>query len=276
MRILALAALSLCLAAAAPAADPQPTDGAGWFQLGNQRLKEKREADALAAFQKAYELGAMRGFAGYNVASLHARAGRVDEAFAWLDKVHALGIRPEMLTGDQDFVAMRNDARWTALLAKIDAVLHPCRAPRHHELDFWVGSWDVKNAQGQDVGRSQVDAILDGCVVLENWTGRFGDTGQSFNLYDATRKRWQQTWVSDRGALVEFHGALEGGAMRYVTESPLPDGTTPRRRLTFTPLPDGRVRQHAETTADGGATWSTQFDFYYTRRALQAAPAGAQ
>jgi tetratricopeptide (TPR) repeat protein len=276
MRVAALAVLSLCLAVAAPAADPQPTDGAGWFQLGNQLLKEKREPEALAAFQKAYEMGGNPSFSGYNVAALHARAGRADEAFAWLDKVHALGLRPEFLEKDEDFAALRRDARWPALLARVDAALHPCRAARHHELDFWVGSWDVRNAQGQDVGRSQVDSILDGCVVLESWTGRFGDTGRSFNLYDGARKRWQQTWVNDRGVLTEFHGALEGGAMRYRTESPLPNGTTPQRRLTFTPLPDGRVRQHAETTADGGATWATQYDFYYTRRALQAAPAGAQ
>ena len=117
------------------------------------------------------------------------------------------------------------------LIEKVEAVLHPCRAARHHELDFWVGSWDVKNAAGQAVGTSQVYAILDGCVVLENWTGRFGDTGKSFNLYDPAKKRWQQTWVSDRAVLTEFHGALEGGAMVYETTSPMPNGVGGRRRL---------------------------------------------
>jgi tetratricopeptide (TPR) repeat protein len=276
MRILTLAAF-LCLAVAAAAADdPVPTDGAGWFRLGNQRLQEKKDAEALSAFQKAFELGGMRGFAGYNVASLHARAGRIDEAFAWLDKVHALGIRPEMLTADADLKPLQGDPRWPLLLKKVDDALHPCRAARHHEFDFWVGSWDVKNAAGQAVGTSQVDSILDGCVVLENWTGRFGDTGKSFNLYDASRKRWQQTWVSDRGVLTEFHGALQDGAMAYTTTSPMPDGTPRHRRLTFTPLSDGRVRQHSEKSEDQGATWTTEYDFFYTRRALPGAAGGAQ
>jgi hypothetical protein len=31
-------------------------------------------------------------------------------------------------------------------------------------------------------------------------------------------------------------------------------------------LPDGRVRQHWETSKDGGATWTTAFDGYYRRR----------
>jgi hypothetical protein len=38
------------------------------------------------------------------------------------------------------------------------------------------------------------------------------------------------------------------------------------QRITWTPLPDGRVRQHWESTTDGGRTWSTVFDGYYTRR----------
>jgi len=32
------------------------------------------------------------------------------------------------------------------------------------------------------------------------------------------------------------------------------------------PLQDGRVRQHWEATTDGGKTWTTVFDGYYSRR----------
>jgi hypothetical protein len=37
-------------------------------------------------------------------------------------------------------------------------------------------------------------------------------------------------------------------------------------RVTWQPLPDGRVRQHWEASEDGGTTWKTAFDGYYTKR----------
>ena len=38
-------------------------------------------------------------------------------------------------------------------------------------------------------------------------------------------------------------------------------------RMVYTPGPDGSVRQHGETTADGGKTWTTTFDFTYRKAA---------
>ena len=43
------------------------------------------------------------------------------------------------------------------------------------------------------------------------------------------------------------------------------------QRITWTPLDGGRVRQHWESTTDGGKTWVTAFDGLYTRRATAAA-----
>ena len=39
------------------------------------------------------------------------------------------------------------------------------------------------------------------------------------------------------------------------------------RRMTFTKNADGTVRQHGETSADRGRTWSNEYDFTYRRRA---------
>src|SRR5205085_1203971 len=96
----------------------------------------------------------------------------------------------------------------------------PLPRAAYHELDFWVGEWDVASAAGQRVGSSRIERILDGCVIEENYSGRLGDTGRSYNLYDAPRDRWQQTWVSDRGLLLEYHDRLVDGAMRYTADPP--------------------------------------------------------
>jgi hypothetical protein len=34
-------------------------------------------------------------------------------------------------------------------------------------------------------------------------------------------------------------------------------------RLTFTPLDSATVRQHSESSSDGGKSWTTQYDFYH-------------
>jgi hypothetical protein len=42
-------------------------------------------------------------------------------------------------------------------------------------------------------------------------------------------------------------------------------------RLRFTPVDSATVRQHSESSTDAGKTWKTDYDFYYHRKALQAA-----
>jgi hypothetical protein len=51
------------------------------------------------------------------------------------------------------------------------------------------------------------------------------------------------------------------GPLQYLGQ-----GRTTTLRGTWSKLDDGRVRQHFEESADGGTTWTTWFDGYYTRR----------
>jgi hypothetical protein len=37
-------------------------------------------------------------------------------------------------------------------------------------------------------------------------------------------------------------------------------------RLTFTPVDSNTVRQHGESSTDGGATWTTTYDLLYHRK----------
>jgi hypothetical protein len=54
--------------------------------------------------------------------------------------------------------------------------------------------------------------------------------------------------------------------MRFKWDSPNPDGTLGLGRLTFSKLENGNVRQHSETSSDGGKTWKTAYDFTYIKR----------
>ena len=45
------------------------------------------------------------------------------------------------------------------------------------------------------VAHAKVDLTLDGCVLREDYQGTDGHKGQSFTIYDVSRKVWHQSWV---------------------------------------------------------------------------------
>lgn len=167
---------------------------------------------------------------------------------------------------------MRN-ATWTcnALLALSiafgahaqDAKPAPCSAPEHRQFDFWLGDWEVRGPAGKVAGYNTITSMHNGCVLAESWKGNGGVTGSSFNVYDAERKKWRQTWVDSTGGILDLEGTYANGRM---TLASTPDAKGAISRITWERLPDGRVRQLWETSPDGGATWKIAFDGYYGRK----------
>jgi hypothetical protein len=119
---------------------------------------------------------------------------------------------------------------------------------------------------GQQAGTNSVQLILGECVIFENWTGRGGLTGKSFNVYNAAKGKWQQTWVDSQGNVLELHGEFKDGAMRLAGENPNRQGGKTLHRLNFFPLEGGRVRQLWESSNDDSKTWSVAFDGLYIRK----------
>ena len=112
-----LAALALLLATTVQA----QTTGDEWFASAASHLQKGEEPQAIAAYEKAWELGASsRMVAGYNLACLYARAGKADAAFAWLDKVKGMGFRPEQVASDTDLAPLKSDPRWAAFRKRVN------------------------------------------------------------------------------------------------------------------------------------------------------------
>ncbi|HYE45975.1 MAG TPA: hypothetical protein VEA44_09420 [Caulobacter sp.] len=139
------------------------------------------------------------------------------------------------------------------------AAPQPCSGPERAQFDFWVGDWDVYPT-GKDtlVAHSTIEKLYGGCAVRENWKPLKGTGGGSLNAWVPAEKAWRQSWADSSGAWVEFKGGWSGKAM--VLQGDWSGVTT---RMTYTPAADGSVRQHGETTKDGGQTWTTSFDLTY-------------
>ena len=146
----------------------------------------------------------------------------------------------------------------------------PCvEAAERHRFDFWIGEWEVTAQQGGTrVGSSVIQSVSGGCALLENWTSARGGQGKSLNAYNPAVGQWQQYWIGQDGNPTEFRESSWSGPSIVFRAHAAATGTTPatEQRLTFTPVDSVTVRQHGETSTDGGATWKTQYDFYYHRK----------
>jgi hypothetical protein len=140
------------------------------------------------------------------------------------------------------------------------AVPTHCAATSYRQFDFWAGDWDVFEVGSPiQVAHAKVDLILNGCVLREDYQGADGHKGQSFTIYDVSRKVWHQSWVTNRGELLLIEGGIEHGTM-VLTGEDRAKGVLVRG--TWKPE-KGNVRETAVTSSDNGKTWKPWFDLVF-------------
>jgi len=138
-----------------------------------------------------------------------------------------------------------------------------CAAPEYRQFDFWAGDWDAFEIDGSTpVARIRVDRLLDGCVLREVYEDTAGLRGESFSIYDASRKLWHQSWVTNRGQLLVIEGRLETGEMVLSGVDHTAEGGERHVRGTWKPVNEG-ARETAVTSTDGGKTWKPWFDLLF-------------
>ena len=145
----------------------------------------------------------------------------------------------------------------------------PCSGAQYRQFDFWVGDWDVFDfsAPGQRLARVTVEPILKGCGVLETYADGEGQEGRSFSIYDASRRVWHQTWITNHGQLLMIEGGFKSGRME-LAGSDLAAYGGPRRlvRGSWQAIAGG-VREIGLRSVDGGTTWVPWFDLMFRRHA---------
>ncbi len=239
-------------------------NAAAWQQLGVATLNSGGDGDAaIAAFEKARELGFNPAFCLYGITRAHALAGDREAMLRSLTELADLGPSLAVLNGlnnNTAFAELREQPEFQAQLQR----LTPCTSAKYREFDFWIGHWQVVNPQEQPVGSNTISTILDGCALTESWTSALGGKGFSINYYDNATDSWTQTYRDNTGVIAnwpDLRGGLRDGAM--VLENR--DNPQSYSRWTWTRINADKVRQMAEVSSDGGENWQVVWDSYYLR-----------
>ena len=140
-----------------------------------------------------------------------------------------------------------------------------CATPEHRQFDFWVGDWQVHKPDGTFAGINRITLEYGSCVIHEHYVTGRGYSGESLNIYDASRKVWHQTWVDGTGLLLTLEGQWTGKSMVLEGQAPGADGAMAKQRITWTPNADGSLRQLWEQ-ADAKGAWTVVFDGKYTKQ----------
>ena len=243
--------------------EAEPKNADAWFHLGVAQRGLKQYGDAIASIQKALDLGypPTRGLAALGFAK--ALSGDPDGAFQALNGAVDAGLPAQILDTHPAMASLKADPRFAALVKKAEDKAHPCvNDARYRAFDFWVGDWDVFSGT-QQIGHNRIERLLEGCLVMENWTDGYGSSGKSLNYFDPAVGKWKQNWVDENGGVVWYEGEVKDGEMRYAGENITPDGKRKLTHCRLTPLADGTVHHVIETSQDDGKTWTKAFDAIY-------------
>lgn len=256
-------------------------DSSGYppFRRAVALLHLGRVPEARASLDLAEEKGYTPAAVAFRRACADALEGQRESAVEQLVLAAERGLSSLAILENEPMLAsVVADSGFGAVREAIDRIARPCRHdPRYRAFDFWIGTWDVRPAGAPDAGPASENVITleyEGCVIMEHWTSIGGGTGSSFNIFDASRGIWVQTWVDSGGGLHEYRGNPDAEGNMIFGEGETPGGPgEPARvptRLSFFRLGPDRVRQFSESSLDGGTTWTPNYDLIYTRRRVTA------
>lgn len=141
-----------------------------------------------------------------------------------------------------------------------------CCSENHKAFDFWIGTWEVLNADGTQAGTNKIEKIQGNCILIENWTSADGKfTGTSMNFFNPETKLWEQLWIDNAGTHLRLKGNRSNNKMILLSDGfTRSDGLSYMNRITSTLNKDGTVRQLWEVLREGDVA-NVAFDGLYQK-----------
>lgn len=148
----------------------------------------------------------------------------------------------------------------------------PCEMPANHQLDFWVGDWQVFDAaSGTLVAVDRVQKHSEGCIVEQNMTfltdlyrrpgAKYRLCGISINRYDG--EAWLELWADNQWGAIAMRGVLEAnGSLVFRTIIPSRHRDL---KIVWEIHTDGTLRMLQYVAPAGSGQWQKYGDLIYRR-----------
>ena len=136
----------------------------------------------------------------------------------------------------------------------------------NRQLDYWLGNWKIGAEGSSGNAHSTVSLSLDKCIVVENWDGGRGHSGQNVFGYSADDKSWYGMFADNEGRVHIFtSGQVAAGLAEFEGTSHAPSGESILNRVKVIRVNPDKVEQTWEKSNDNGATWKLVFRGEYSR-----------
>jgi hypothetical protein len=145
-----------------------------------------------------------------------------------------------------------------------------CDAPEHHQFDFWLGDWQVFDAESNTlVGFDHVEKLAHGCIVQQNLTFLtdiwrrpgvpYRLAGIGVSRFDG--EHWLQMWADNQWGAIFLHGGLDAdGSMTMITVTPSRNRDV---KEVWEKHADGTVRNLEYVAPAGSGKWKKYGDLIY-------------
>jgi hypothetical protein len=145
-----------------------------------------------------------------------------------------------------------------------------CDTPQHHQFDFWVGDWQVFDADTHRlVAIDRVEKHTQGCIIQQNMTFltdlyrrpgvKYRLAGISINRFDGDA--WLQMWADNQWGAIFLRGSLDAkGAMVLISAIPSRNRDV---KLVYEREADGTVRNLQYVAPAGSGKWVKYGDLIY-------------
>lgn len=152
-------------------------------------------------------------------------------------------------------------ARWIGVAALVAAPWplagQVCGTEQHAQIDFLLGTWEIRADDGRFVGTDVVSRELGGCVVREVYRTSTGTSGESLTTLDPESGTWRQRYVDSGGTRLSLAGSATQRELVLTDDS----GS---QRFRWRAEAADTIRQVQEVRTDAG-DWSERFSARWVR-----------